>query len=201
MSEEKNEQGQRRGLQRSLKARHMNMIAIGGAIGTGLFVAGGETISTAGPGGALLAYSLIGVMVYFLMTGLGEMAAYLPVSGSFEAYASRYVDESLGFALGWNYWFNWAITLAAELVAGALIMKFWFPTVPAAVWSGLFLVLLFGLNLLSTRVYGEGEFLFASIKVIAVLVFLFCGAMMILGIGPYHSSRLLPYWYSSSAAP
>lgn len=81
MSEEKNEQGQRRGLQRSLKARHMNMIAIGGAIGTGLFVAGGETISTAGPGGALLAYSLIGVMVYFLMTGLGEMAAYLPVSG------------------------------------------------------------------------------------------------------------------------
>ena len=154
MSEEKNEQGQRRGLQRSLKARHMNMIAIGGAIGTGLFVAGGETISTAGPGGALLAYSLIGVMVYFLMTGLGEMAAYLPVSGSFEAYASRYVDESLGFALGWNYWFNWAITLAAELVAGALIMKFWFPTVPAAVWSGLFLVLLFGLNLLSTRVYG-----------------------------------------------
>ena len=154
MSEEKNEQGQRRGLQRSLKARHMNMIAIGGAIGTGLFVAGGETVSTAGPGGALLAYSLIGIMVYFLMTGLGEMAAYLPVSGSFEAYASRYVDESLGFALGWNYWFNWAITLAAELVAGALIMKFWFPTVPAAVWSGLFL---------------------------------FCGAMMILGIGPYHS--------------
>ena len=187
MSEEKNEQGQRRGLQRSLKARHMNMIAIGGAIGTGLFVAGGETISTAGPGGALLAYSLIGIMVYFLMTGLGEMAAYLPVSGSFEAYASRYVDESLGFALGWNYWFNWAITLAAELVAGALIMKFWFPTVPAAVWSGLFLLLLFGLNLLSTRVYGEGEFLFASIKVIAVLVFLFCGAMMILGIGPYPS--------------
>ena len=106
MSEEKNEQGQRRGLQRSLKARHMNMIAIGGAIGTGLFVAGGETVSTAGPGGALLAYSLIGIMVYFLMTGLGEMAAYLPVSGSFEAYASRYVDESLGFALGWNYWFN-----------------------------------------------------------------------------------------------
>lgn len=154
MSEEKNEQGQRRGLQRSLKARHMNMIAIGGAIGTGLFVAGGETVSTAGPGGALLAYSLIGIMVYFLMTGLGEMAAYLPVSGSFEAYASRYVDESLGFALGWNYWFNWAITLAAELVAGALIMKFWFPTVPVAVWSGLFL---------------------------------FCGAMMILGIGPYHS--------------
>ena len=80
MQEEQHEEG----LRRSLKARHMNMIAIGGAIGTGLFVAGGETVSTAGPGGALVAYSLIGIMVYFLMTSLGEMAAYLPVSGSFE---------------------------------------------------------------------------------------------------------------------
>lgn len=95
-----NEEQQNKGLRRSLKARHMNMIAIGGAIGTGLFVAGGETVSTAGPGGALLSYSLIGIMVYFLMTSLGEMAAYLPVSGSFETYANRYVDKSLGFALG-----------------------------------------------------------------------------------------------------
>ena len=83
---------ERQELRRSLKARHMNMIAIGGAIGTGLFVAGGETVSSAGPGGALVAYSFIGVMVYFLMTSLGEMAAYLPVSGSFETYANRYVD-------------------------------------------------------------------------------------------------------------
>lgn len=175
---------QQQGLRRSLKARHMNMIAIGGAIGTGLFVAGGETVSTAGPGGALVAYALIGIMVYFLMTGLGEMASYLPVSGSFETYANRYVDKSLGFALGWNYWFNWAITVAAELVAGALIMKFWFPDVPAAVWSGVFLIILFGLNYLSTRSYGESEFIFAGIKVITVLVFLFAGVLLILGLGP-----------------
>lgn len=170
-------------LRRSLKARHMNMIAIGGAIGTGLFVAGGETVHTAGPGGALIAYGFIGIMVYFLMTSLGEMATYLPVSGSFGTYATRYVDKAFGFALGWNYWFNWAITIAAELVAGALIMKYWFPTVPAYVWSGLFLILLFGLNYLSTRSYGEGEFIFASIKVITVLVFLFSGAMLIFGFG------------------
>lgn len=177
MSEEKQE------LRRSLKARHMNMIAIGGAIGTGLFVAGGETVSTAGPGGALLAYAFIGVMVYFLMTSLGEMAAYLPVSGSFETYANRYVDKSLGFALGWNYWFNWAITLAAELVAGALIMKYWFPDVPASVWSGIFLVILFFLNYLSTRSYGESEFIFSSIKVITVVTFLVVGTLLILGVG------------------
>ena len=109
-----------RKLRRSLKSRHMMMIALGGSIGTGLFVAGGETISTAGPGGALVAYGLIGLMVYFLMTSLGEMATYLPTSGSFGTYATRYVDPAFGFALGWNYWFNWAITLAAEILAGAL---------------------------------------------------------------------------------
>ena len=113
-----------RKLRRSLKSRHMMMIALGGSIGTGLFVAGGETISTAGPGGALVAYGLIGLMVYFLMTSLGEMATYLPTSGSFGTYATRYVDPAFGFALGWNYWFNWAITLAAEILAGALIMKY-----------------------------------------------------------------------------
>lgn len=170
-------------LKRSLKSRHMNMIALGGSIGTGLFVAGGEVVSTAGPGGALVAYGFIGIMVYFLMTSLGEMATYLPVPGSFGTYASRYVDPAFGFALGWNYWFNWAITLAAELVAGALIMKYWFPEIPAIVWSALFLTALFLMNYLSTRSFGESEYFFSSMKVITVFVFLFVGTMLILGIG------------------
>lgn len=101
-------------LQRGLANRHLQMIAIGGAIGTGLFVASGSSIATAGPGGALLAYGLIGIMVLLLMQSLGEMAAHLPIAGSFQAYASRYVSPSFGFAMGWNYWFNWAITLAAS---------------------------------------------------------------------------------------
>lgn len=170
-------------LKRSLKSRHMNMIALGGSIGTGLFVAGGEVVSTAGPGGALVAYGFIGIMVYFLMTSLGEMATYLPVPGSFGTYASRYVDPAFGFALGWNYWFNWAITLAAELVAGALIMKYWFPEIPAIVWSALFLTALFLMNYLSTRSFGESEYFFSSMKVITVFVFLFVGTILILGIG------------------
>ena len=152
-------------LKRSLKTRHMNMIAIGGALGTGLFLASGASISTAGPGGALTAYAVIGVMVYFIMTSLGEMATYLPVSGSFGTYAARFVDPALGFAIGWNYWLNWAITLAVEIIAGALVMKFWFPDTPAIVWSAAFLVILFILNYLSTRAYGESEYWFASIKV------------------------------------
>lgn len=169
-------------LKRSLKARHLNMIAMGGAIGTGIFLALGATINQAGPGGALVAYGCIGVMVYFLMTSLGEMATFMPDSGSFGTYASKFVDPAFGFAMGWNYWYNWAITVAAEMVAGALLMKFWFPNVPALVWSVLFLVLIVGLNLLSARAYGESEYWFASIKVITVIIFILVGIATIVGI-------------------
>ena len=109
-------------LRRELKARHLTMIAIGGSIGTGLFVASGATISAAGPGGALFSYILIGLMVYFLMTSPGELAAYMPVSGSFSTYGQKYVEEGFGFALGWNYWYNWAVTIAVDLVAAQLVM-------------------------------------------------------------------------------
>ncbi len=170
-------------LERGLKARHMNMIAIGGAIGTGLFLASGASISTAGPGGSLFAYALIGIMVYFLMTSLGEMATHLPVSGSFGLYASRYVDPAFGFALGWNYWLNWATCIAAELVAASILMKYWFPDSSALVWSALFLSGLLALNLLSAHVYGEGEYWFASIKVIAIVVFILLGIATLLGLG------------------
>jgi len=111
-------------LRRVLKTRHMSMIAIGGAIGTGLFVASGATISKAGPGGALLAYIVIGAMVYFMMTSLGEMSANLPVSGAFATYGTLYVEEGFGFAMGWNYWYSWAITIAVDLVAAQLVMAY-----------------------------------------------------------------------------
>lgn len=169
-------------LKRSLKARHLNMIAMGGAIGTGIFLALGATIGQAGPGGALVAYTLIGIMVYFLMTGLGEMATYMPESGSFETYAAKFVDPAFGFAMGWNYWYNWAITVAAEMVAGALLMKFWFPDVKPIIWSVIFLVLIVGLNLLSARAYGEAEYWFAGIKVATVIIFIVVGILSITGV-------------------
>ena len=169
-------------LQRKLQSRHLTMIAMGGAIGTGLFVASGEVVSTAGPGGAVLAYAIIGIMVYFLMQSLGEMAALIPESGSFAEYARRFVSPSFGFAMGWNYWFNWAVTVAAEVAAAGIIMKFWLPDVPSWVWAALFLSLIFGLNALSVRFYGESEFWFASIKVATVVVFIVLGLLVILGI-------------------
>ncbi len=184
-NEEKN--GNSNELKRSLTARHLNMIAMGGAIGTGIFLALGATIKQAGPGGALVAYGCIGVMVYFLMTSLGEMATFMPDSGSFGIYASKFVDPAFGFAMGWNYWYNWAITVAAEMVAGALLMKYWFPGVPAVIWSVLFLSLIVALNFLSARAYGEAEFWFAGIKVVTVIIFLIVGIATIMGILGGHS--------------
>jgi lysine-specific permease len=169
-------------LHRSIGARQLSMIAIGGAIGTGLFFASGSAISQAGPGGALLAYAVMGFAVYCMMQSLGEMATQLPIPGSFEAYAERFVDPSLGFAFGWNYWFSWSITLAAEFVAGALIVQFWFPGTNPTYWAMGFFALLMSLNLLSVKVFAEAEYWFAGIKVVTVLIFLIVGALMITGM-------------------
>ncbi len=169
---------------RKLKARHLTMIAIGGCIGTGLFMASGEAIQQAGPGGAVLAYLAIGIMVYFLMTSLGEMATYLPVSGSFSTYASRFVDPSLGYALGWNYWFNWVITVAVDVSIAALVISYWEPMnfLPPWAWSLFFFLIIVGLNTLSVKAYGESEYWFAFIKVVTVVIFLLVGLLTIFGI-------------------
>jgi lysine-specific permease len=171
-----------RDLQRGIGSRQLSMIAIGGAIGTGLFFASGGAIAQAGPGGAMLAYGVMGLAVYCMMQSLGEMATQLPIPGSFEAYAERFIDPSVAFAVGWNYWFSWAITLAAELVAGALIVKFWFPDSNSTLWAMGFFMLLLALNLLSVKAYAEAEYWFASIKVVTVIIFLAVGALMITGM-------------------
>jgi lysine-specific permease len=177
-----------RELHRGIGSRQLGMIAIGGAIGTGLFFASGSAISQAGPGGAMLAYAVMGLAVYCMMQSLGEMATQLPIRGSFETYAERFVDPSLGFAVGWNYWFSWAITLAAELVAGSLIVKFWFPHSNSTFWALGFFALLLALNLLSVKAYAEAEYWFSSIKVATVLIFLLVGVLMIAGLFGDHNA-------------
>ena len=142
-------------------------------------MASGATIAQAGPGSALLAYSIIGLMVYFLMTSLGELAAYEPVAGSFSTYGRRYVDEGFGFALGWNYCYNWAITVAVDLVAAQLVMGWWFPDVPGTLWSALFLAFIFTLNYISVKGFGETEYWFALLKVVTVILFICTGFAMI----------------------
>lgn len=122
-----------------------------------------------------------------MMQSLGEMTTELPISGSFEAYASRFIDPALGFAFGWNYWFAWAITVAAEFVAAALIIKFWLPDSPASLWAMLSFVLLVGLNLISAKSFAESEYWFAGIKVVVITIFLLTGILMIFGVIGTHS--------------
>lgn len=186
------------GVKRQLKTRHLSMIAIGGSIGTGLFVASGSAISTAGPGGALVAYVGIGLMVFFLMTSLGEMATYLPVSGSFSTYATRFVDPAFGFAMGWNYWFNWAITLAVDVSTAALIMRFWVPQIPGWVFSVFFLLIIFALNALTVKAFGEAEYWFSIIKVITVIAFIIIGILTIFGILGGHYYGLSNFTYKEA---
>lgn len=177
----KKETDNQKQLKRGLKGRHITMISLGGTIGTGLFLASGASVAQAGPGGALVAYALIGVMVFFLMTSLGEMAAYMPSSGSFSTYASNFVDPAFGFAMGWNYWYNWAITIAAEISAVNLIMKYWFPDSSSFLWTILFIAVVLTFNILSVNVYGESEYWFAMIKVATVIIFIITSYSMVLG--------------------
>ncbi|GAB5586240.1 hypothetical protein Unana1_01140 [Umbelopsis nana] len=186
------------GTKRGLNARHIQMISLGGAIGTGLFLNSGGNIASAGPAGALIAYIVIGFMVFCIMTCLGEMATYMPISGSFNLYAAKFIDPALGFALGWNYWFSWAVTIATELSAAATIIDYWFQdnkVVPDAAWSSIFLVLVFGINTFGVRVYGELEYWFAMIKILLVIVFLIVALLVTTGaVGP--STIGFSYWKS-----
>ena len=111
-------------MNRSLNSRHISMIAIGGAIGTGLFVATGNIISQAGPGGAILAYLVIGVMLYFLMASIG-VGNILSVSGSFSSYSTRFIDSSLGFTMGWLYWALWSLVTSVDVIVASNVLYFW----------------------------------------------------------------------------
>ena len=181
MSENSHE-GSEGHIQRTLKTRHLSMIALGGTIGTGLFIASGSAISTAGPGGALAAYAIMGIMVYFLMTSLGEMATYIPVSGSFATYSTKFVDPALGFAMGWNYWFNWAITIPVDVTTAGLVFQYWLPHFPSWLFSTFVLLAIFLINYLSVRSYGETEYWLSLIKVVTVVIFLVVGVCIIFGI-------------------
>ncbi|KAH9248972.1 hypothetical protein BASA81_013372 [Batrachochytrium salamandrivorans] len=169
-------------VQRRLKSRHLQMIAIGGTIGTGLFVGSGATIATAGPLGSLIGFLIVGIMVFFITTSLGELAAYMPVSGSFNTYAGRFVDPALAFALGWNYWLQWSISLPSELAAAGIIMSFWYPTVPSWIWSALILVLLVFIHSRGVEGFGESEYWLSAIKVVAIIIFIVLGILVDLGL-------------------
>ncbi|MFF7230298.1 gamma-aminobutyrate:proton symporter (AAT family) [Streptomyces sp. 2333.5] len=177
------------GLQSGLKNRHLSMIAVGGVIGAGLFVGSASGIAAAGPG-ILLSYALVGALVVFVMRMLGEMAAANPTSGSFSAYADRALGRWAGFSIGWLYWFFWVVVLAVEATAGAAILTSWVPAVPQWAWALIVMIVLTATNLASVSSFGEFEFWFAGIKVVAIAAFIALGGLAIFGVlpGTHHAA-------------
>ncbi|KQL50768.1 amino acid transporter [Heyndrickxia shackletonii] len=179
-------------LNRSMKKRHLFMLSLGGVIGTGLFLNAGYTIHQAGAGGALLGYLVGGLILYMVMVCLGELAVHMPVTGSFQKYASEYIGHSAGFSLGWMYFIGSAATAGVEFTAAGILMKHWFPHVPTWLWCAVFIVLLFSLNALTTRGFAEAEYWFSGIKVVAVIVFIIIGVAGIFGF-VHLSDRPTPF--------
>lgn len=175
------------GLQHTLKQRHMTMIALGGVIGAGLFVGSGVVAKSAGPA-VILSFLLTGGLIVLIMRMLGEMASSLPAVGSFYEYARLAfedrpkISQFLGFMSGWMYWYFWVVVVALEAIAGAKLINFWLPDVAPWAISLILLVSMTLLNLVSVKSFGEFEFWFASIKVVAIIIFLALGGLFLAGI-------------------
>jgi len=170
-------------LSSSLKPRHITMISIAGVIGAGLFIGSANAIKIAGPA-VLIAYAMAGLLVVLVMRMLGEMATAQPDTGSFSTYADRALGRWAGFSIGWLYWWFWVIVIPVEATAGAAIMHGWASSVPQWVFALAITALLMGTNLFSVANYGEFEFWFALVKVVAIVVFIGVGVLAIFGLLP-----------------
>jgi AAT family amino acid transporter len=165
-------------LSRNLRNRHIQLIAIGGTIGVGLFLGSAKAIHDAGPG-LLLAYALGGLAIFFIMRALGELLTYRPVAGSFATYAEEFCGPFAGFVTGWSYWFMWVVIAMAELTAIGIYVRYWFPHVPQWLPALIALAILYGSNLLAVRVFGELEFWFALIKVVTIVALIAAGLVVV----------------------
>lgn len=184
-----------KGTHRGLKSRHVQILALGGAIGTGLFLSSGLALSQTGPAALLLGYAIMSLVIYFVMNVLGEMGTWLPVPGAGAThFIGRYVDPSFGVAAGWNYWYSYAVLVMAEVSAAGIVVQYWTEKVHIAVWITIFLAVIVGLNFLAVEYYGESEFWFGSIKIICILGLIIVGVVIFFGGAPTHDRIGFRYW-------
>ncbi|MCP8971318.1 alanine permease AlaP [Ectobacillus ponti] len=170
-------------LHRGLEERHITLMSLGAAIGVGLFLGSASAIKLAGPG-ILLAYGFSGLIMFFIMRALGEMAIQKPVAGSFSKYARDYLGPLAGYLTGWNYWFLWVVTCMAEITAVGVYMKHWYPDTPGWIWALAALVIMTLVNFMAVKAYGELEFWFALIKIVTIIAMIVISVGMILfGLG------------------
>ncbi|KAL2039469.1 hypothetical protein N7G274_007741 [Stereocaulon virgatum] len=172
-------------LVRNLKGRHMQMIAIGGSIGAGLFVGSGSALNNGGPGSVLIGFIIVGAMLLFTVQALGELAVLFPVNGAFFTYGCRFIDEAWGFAMGWDYAIGWLTVLPFEITAAGITIQFWRDDINIGVWIAVFLTLLIIVQIFGVRGYGEVEFVLGLIKVTAVIGFIIFG--VIVDVGGVHT--------------
>ncbi|KAJ3565537.1 hypothetical protein NP233_g7567 [Leucocoprinus birnbaumii] len=171
-------------LQQKMKPRHLTMIAVGGSIGTGLFVGSGSALAVGGPAGVLIAWLLIGVMLINVTQAIGEISILYPISGGFYTWAVRFLDPSFAFAMGWNYVFQWAVALPLEITVAATTVNYWPNNVPFAVWITIFWLAIIIISVFGTLGFAEEEFWSSCLKLIVVVMFILIGIVCICGGGP-----------------
>ncbi|EPX73408.1 proline specific permease [Schizosaccharomyces octosporus yFS286] len=180
---------------RALKSRHVQLIALGGCIGTGLFVGSGQSLAQSGPASLFLAYIVMSFVIWSVMNVLGEMNTYLPIAGASPSlYIDRFVDKSLAFATGWNYWYAYVFLMASEVTAAAIIIEYWTESVPAAAWIAIVLFLLAMLNSFLVKWYGETEFWLAIVKVVTIVGLIILSIVIFFGGTPKHDRLGFRYW-------
>ncbi|KAI5451857.1 amino acid transporter [Naganishia albida] len=181
---------------RNLKPRHISMIAIGGAVGSGLIIGSGSALSKAGPVGLLIGYSLVGLICFTVMTALGEMATWLPDKRGFPGYATRFVDDALGFATGWNYLAKYLLISPNQIIASVVVITYWDPdrTVNVAVWCSIIIAVILAINILGVAFFGEIEFWMSTCKVLVLVGLLLLGIILDLGGGPNKDRIGFRYW-------
>lgn len=181
--------------QRGLKNRHVQLMALGGTIGTGLFVASGQALAIGGPGSLLIGYLIISALVYCLVSAIAEIGSYLPVHGGTMSYHGfRYVSRSLGFAMGYLYWYSLGILVPYEVTAASLVIGYWDSNIHIGVWITIMLVVIVALNFLPVKFYGETEFWFASVKIITLIGLLLLSFILFWGGGPNRQLLGFHYW-------
>ena len=198
-SSNSNTNSETKALKRAMSTRHLVMLSLGGAIGTGLFLGSGEVIAQTGPVAAIIAYILGGLIAYMVMLCLGELAVHMPVAGSFGAYAQKYIGPGTGYMISWVYWLTWTATLGTEFTAAALLMQEWFPHISMWIWTIIFAITIFALNLSSTRIFAESEFWLALVKVVTVVAFIILGLLAIFGLIPFHGAESAPLFHNLTA--
>ncbi|KAF7557487.1 hypothetical protein G7046_g6040 [Stylonectria norvegica] len=188
-------------LERGLKSRHIQFLALGGAIGTGLFIGSGSILARTGPAPLFMAYLSMMLIVWVIMNDLAEMVTYLPMRGITVPYfVGRFVDPSLAFASGWNYWYAYSMLVGAEAVAAGIIIDYWNPPVNIALWIAVVLVVMLLLNIIAVSFFGEAEFWFASIKLITICGLIILGVVIFFGGGPNQDHILgFHYWKQPGA--